>query len=421
MTQLTFLEEPPKEQITWIGKREAAIERLNVFLPRTGRAYASRRNYDYGPEDRSNISCLSPWIRHRLLLEEEVLSGTLHRYSRSSAEKFLQEVFWRGYFKGWFEQRPSVWNQYKQDLSRLTLDLEKHSDYQSAICGRTGIDCFDTWVKELTKTGYLHNHARMWFASIWVFTLKLPWQLGASFFYTHLLDGDPASNTLSWRWVAGLHTKGKTYLARRSNIEKYTNNRFAPAELAAHAEPLVESIDHPLAPMPQSASILGLQNYGLIITDEDFHPESLPLPASPITICSVKAVPSKLWLEKSQLCVQFANEAFSDTQIRAEDHFEKSISRLDQSEENNLEWSDKVIAWSKDNKISHIVNAWLPVGPTNDAFNAAKPKFDRAGLTLHQVIRPYDLVVWPHATKGFFKLKSKMPDLVSNLSLANAS
>ena len=65
----------------------------------------------------------------------------------------------------------------------------------------------------------------MWFASIWIHTLNLPWQLGADFF-KNLLDGDPASNTLSWRWVAGLHTQGKCYLATENNIKKFTNNRF---------------------------------------------------------------------------------------------------------------------------------------------------------------------------------------------------
>ena len=63
----------------------------------------------------------------------------------------------------------------------------------------------------------------MWFASIWIFTLNLPWELGANFFYKNLLDADPASNTLSWRWVAGLHTEGKFYLARQENIEKFSN------------------------------------------------------------------------------------------------------------------------------------------------------------------------------------------------------
>ncbi len=93
------------------------------------------------------------------------------------------------------------------------------------------------------SAGYLHNHARMWFASIWIFTLRLPWVLGADFFMRHLCDGDPASNTLSWRWVAGLHTRGKTYLARASNIATYTGGRFTPQDhdLAAFAPPLTEA------------------------------------------------------------------------------------------------------------------------------------------------------------------------------------
>ena len=95
--------------------------------------------------------------------------------------------------------------------------------YEKAIEGRTELTFFNDWVDEIKKNGYLHNHVRMWFASIWIFTLNLPWQLGANFFMEHLLDGDPASNTLSWRWVAGIQTKGKNYLARKSNITKYSN------------------------------------------------------------------------------------------------------------------------------------------------------------------------------------------------------
>ena len=106
-----------------------------------------------------------------------------------------------------------------------------------ACFGQTGIECFDTWARELTTTGYLHNYARMWFASIWIFTLKLPWQLGPDFFLRHLLDGDTASNTLSWRWVAGLQTVGKTYLARAANISRYTGGRFKPTRHAIEGLP----------------------------------------------------------------------------------------------------------------------------------------------------------------------------------------
>ena len=117
--------------------------------------------------------------------------------------------------------RPEVWT----DFIGLPTN-DNSSDLQAALKGNTGIKCFDSWVRELRETNYLHNHARMWFASIWIFTLELPWQLGARFFLEHLADGDAASNTLSWRWVAGLQTKGKRYEASSYNIETYTKGRF---------------------------------------------------------------------------------------------------------------------------------------------------------------------------------------------------
>ncbi len=120
--------------------------------------------------------------------------------------------------------------------------------YRRAIEGKTGIDCFDAWVEELLETGYLHNHTRMWFASIWIFTLQLPWELGADFTYRHFVDGDPASNTLSWRWVGGLHTRGKTYLARPDNIAEHTGGRFRPKGLAREAIALDEPLPAPARP-----------------------------------------------------------------------------------------------------------------------------------------------------------------------------
>ena len=217
------------ETVSFEPSRANGLRRLEQFVARTGRHYARTRNYDFGPKKRTNVSVLSPWLRHRLVTEEDILARVLKTNSPSASEKFVQEVFWRTYFKGWLEQRPSVWTHYQTELMRALESLDCHADlqckYQEAVSGLTGIDCFDHWVNELLETGYLHNHSRMWFASIWIFTLRLPWQLGADFFLRHLLDGDPASNTLSWRWVAGLHTKGKTYLAKRANIIKYTEIR----------------------------------------------------------------------------------------------------------------------------------------------------------------------------------------------------
>ena len=89
----------------------------------------------------------------------------------------------------------------------------------------------------------------MWFASIWIFTLNLPWQKGAEFFMKHLYDGDAASNTLSWRWVAGLQTKGKHYVAQSWNISKFTNNKYKNVKLNENALPLTDKREYKLSPL----------------------------------------------------------------------------------------------------------------------------------------------------------------------------
>ena len=216
---------------------DRAEKELNNFIQKDILSYSKNRNYDFGPERRSNVSVLSKYISHRVINEYDVIGSALSSYPLSKIEKYIQEVFWRIYWKGWLEHRPMVWSDY---LS-YTYSDNNNTDYNNAIEGTTGIACFDSWVAELKDKNYLHNHTRMWFASIWIFTLNLPWQLGANFFMRHLFDGDSASNTLSWRWVAGLQTVGKHYLATASNISKYTNNKFEPKNLNEEASPLTDN------------------------------------------------------------------------------------------------------------------------------------------------------------------------------------
>ena len=212
-----------------LNTRELALNSLNEFIENGLSDYTTERNFDYGPLNRSNTSNLSKFIKKRILHEVEVIKESLKFFKYSKIEKFIQEVFWRTYWKGWLEGRPNVWINYKKDLKNLKESYSfgiKKKLLHSATEGKTGIDCFDFWVQELLDYGYLHNHSRMWMSSIWVHTLNLPWQLGADFLLNNLLDGDPASNTLSWRWVTGIHTQGKSYLASEQNINKYTQNRF---------------------------------------------------------------------------------------------------------------------------------------------------------------------------------------------------
>jgi hypothetical protein len=396
------------ERITFTPTRAAGLQRLERFAARTGRLYASTRNYDHGPETRTNVSALSPWIRHRLVTEEEVLTKILASHSLGQVEKFVQEVFWRTYFKGWLEQRPSVWSCYQSELVKNHAALENdpglRSSYLDAVSGATGIDCFDRWVAELTGTGYLHNHARMWMASIWIFTLRLPWELGADFFLRHLLDGDPASNTLSWRWVAGLHTKGKTYLARPENITKYTKGRFHPKGLADVADPLTERVDHPRLPIA-SCDPSPIGSYLLLLTEEDLCGADL-MTHEPNGVLGLLATHGRSFLPIGGIAQEFAKGALRD-----------ALANNDSQPKAAEEWSVPIIAAAQRVGVRTIATAFPPVGPVRSRLNSAIPKLTEAGLKLHLVRRKYDGIAWPHATAGFFSLKKKIPTILSELGL----
>ncbi|MBB4212201.1 deoxyribodipyrimidine photo-lyase [Rhodothalassium salexigens DSM 2132] len=402
--------------------RAAGLARLDAFAPRAGRIYAADRNTDYGPDADDSVSHLSPYLRHRLVLEPEAIAAALSRHSVNAAEKFVQEVVWRGYFKGWLEQRPSVWSDYRRrvraDLARLDADSALDARYRAAVEGRTGIACFDAWATELAATGYLHNHARMWTASIWLFTLGLPWSLGADWFYRHLLDGDPASNTLSWRWVAGLHTRGKTYLARADNIARFTNGRFQPTpdSLASDAPALDEPAPPPAA-MPAAPAPLPSDGapVGLLLTEEDGHAESLGLDGATVAgVATLSAAEHRSPLAVSAAVVGFTGDAVADAAARAAAHWNVTAETLPAG----VQWGDALAAWAQRLGVTRIVTAELPQGPAREALDTAQPTLDTAGLALYRIRRPYDAAIWPHATAGFFKVKKRIPKLLSELSLA---
>lgn len=415
MTQMSFLERRQKEPVVWEPTRAAAEARLQHFLPKAAQAYARQRNFDFGPDDRGNVSALSPWIRHRLLLEEDVLRATLAKHSFSAAEKFIQEVFWRSYFKGWLEHRPEVWRRYRVGVRDLLGQMEGDASlagrYETAIQSKTGIACFDAWAKELVATGYLHNHARMWFASIWIFTLKLPWELGADFFYRHLLDGDPASNTCSWRWVGGLHTQGKAYLARASNIEHFTEGRFSPDGQLAPEAPPFEEPELPALILPEmSHPELSGQRFGLIITEEDCSPETLPMPFAPTAVLALSAPSARSVLQTSEIVKQFGTYAVEDAARFAISHFECDCATSPEDD-----WSAILRAWAQTQKLDALVTARLPIGPVSRRLRKAIAPLN---IPLIEVTREYDQFVWPHAKRGFFGLKKKLPKILVELGLA---
>ncbi len=389
--------------------RQAALHRLADFAPRAGCAYESGRNTDPGPDQPGAVSRLSPYTSRRLITEQEIVETVLALHQLDAAGKYVQEVLWRTYWKGWLELRPSVWTRFLETRDRSRIDLADSRALADAERGATGIEGFDDWAHELVQTGYLHNHARMWFASIWIFTLGLPWALGADFFLRHLVDADAASNTLSWRWVAGLQTPGKTYLATASNIERYTEGRFAPKGLAQTAFALTEPPVGPARPLaPQMRSDLS-QPFLLLVTPEDLHPESLLPVRSAVQGVVVAADPDLAWGEAGR---RFSEAAADDTATRAARHFGGPVDRIVR-----LSTSDLATAAGQAG-VSKIVTAFAPVGPTAQALARLAPELALAGITLIQARRDWDDAFWPLATKGFFTLKDRIPAVLAELGVS---
>ena len=385
----------------WLPTRAAALDRLAAFLPHAGADYAKQRNLDLGPDDRSNVSALSPWIRRRILTEEEVIRAVLRRHGPRQAEKFIDEVCWRTYWKGWLELRPGVLAQYDAARMQLAAQWAGSRQLAEAMSGRTGIDCFDAWAAELVETGWLHNHARMWFASIWTFTLRLPWELGAAFMADHLLDADPASNTLSWRWVAGLQTPGKHYLARAENIRLNTRGRFDPAgRLDEQAAPVPPDCPNPAPGMipPAAGPVTG--RVALLLTGEDLSPETLPIGAEVVALAAM-ATP-----QADSPAGRFAAGALADGLARAERHFGLAGQMLA---------PQAVATWARGFGVSEVVTAYAPLGPTAAALGEIEAVLSAMSLRLVRVRRDWDTRCWPLATRGFFAFRQHIPELVAGL------
>lgn len=390
--------------------REAGLARLRAFVPKAGRAYAAGRNADPGAVGVHAVSGLSPYVRHRLVTETELLHTVLVAHSLCSAEKFVQEVCWRTYWKGWLEHRPTIWTDYRRDVAAL-LDCASRG-YVRAVEARTGIDCFDAWVAELIAHGTLHNHARMWFASIWVHTLGLPWQLGADFFLRHLLDGDAASNTLSWRWVCGLHTRGKYYLARRDNITRYTKGRFVPAGLATEVLPLNEPLPPPACAIaPTDPCPAG--NAGLLLSEEDLHPESLDLSGVRIVgIAAGHAAADRSPHPIANNVLRFTEAAQADALARAGRHFAAPTGVLASLD------AASIGAWARASSVNMIVTPYAPVGPARERIEECARTLETGGIRLCAVRRQWDELAWPHACNGFFAFWEHIPRLIGAAGFA---
>ena len=374
--------------------RTFAEELMNEFIENNLVNYSKLRNFDYGPDKRSNVSCLSPYVTHGVISEVELIQKSLNKYSFVKNEKFIQEIMWRTFWKGWMELRPDVWTDYLLELNQIKDKYKNDQDYKKAVEGSTEIQCFNEWVGELKENNYLHNHARMWFASIWIFTLELPWQLGAEFFMQHLYDGDPASNTLGWRWVAGIQTQGKNYLASEWNIKKFTDNRFKNIKLKENASPKKVEKFYPIIKkdfinpdIEEGKNLLVFEN-------------SLSLELSELInnkFNKIKLITNHNQNRKiklSEKTMNFKTQLFEDQKKRLKD---KSLECeiLDVSE------------------IEDIADSYLlypTVGETLDYIESKK--FSEVKF----LYRKLDQFSWQYCNKGFFNFKNYIPKIIQKFN-----
>ena len=202
-----------------IGGRRAALAVLARVDPQR---YTRSRNYLNGA-----VTQLSPYLRHGVLTLAEVRDHVLRSVpQRADAEKLVNELAWRDYWQRlYYALSEGIWQDREPLKTGFTAGAYADQLPEALHRGTTGLNCMDSFSRQLQETGWLHNHARMWMAAYLVHWLRVRWQAGAAWFLQHLLDGDPASNNLSWQWISS-NFSNKPYIFNRENLERYTDGAF---------------------------------------------------------------------------------------------------------------------------------------------------------------------------------------------------
>lgn len=189
-----------------IGRIEAA----------DARKYEKTRNFINGA-----VTYLSPFIARGVIQLPQIKQIVVPKFGRYVTEKLIQELAWREFFQRvWQHKGSAIFSDLKQDQENV-----KHRQIPTKIVSaNTGIEAIDKAISQLYQTGYMHNHARMYTAMLTCNIAKSHWHMPAKWMYYHLLDGDLASNMLSWQWVAGSFSS-KKYYANQDNINKYAGTQ----------------------------------------------------------------------------------------------------------------------------------------------------------------------------------------------------
>ena len=222
----------------WLGGRTEGLRRLAAF---DVSAYARTRNL---VGEASGVSLLGPYIRHGLITLTECRTAAIRKSSGNPPVKFLQELAWREYYQRVYEQLGDAITHTNLEAPKVVLGNRPLPD--DIRFGTTGLACMDENINELRETGYMYNHARMWVASYIIHHRKVAWQQGAQLFLQHLLDGDPASNSLGWQWIASTYSH-KPYLFDQGNVQRFSDHCSRCAAARNGSCPFREYIDIPPA------------------------------------------------------------------------------------------------------------------------------------------------------------------------------
>lgn len=192
---------------------DSIIERINQIEPIH---YRKTRNFIDGA-----VTYLSPYISRGVISVKQVQEATLARgFNTATVEKFLQELAWREYFQRVLQAKGDT---LFTDIKQPQHNVVHHQMIEAVVNATTGINSIDHLINQFYTTGYLHNHVRMYVASTVCNIGKAHWLMPSRWMYAHLLDGDLASNTCSWQWVAGTFAS-KKYYCNQENINRYTHS-----------------------------------------------------------------------------------------------------------------------------------------------------------------------------------------------------
>ncbi|MEM6886464.1 MAG: FAD-binding domain-containing protein [Verrucomicrobiota bacterium] len=391
-----------QKKSSFLSNRQDAFGALRRFLP-DARNYGKSRN---GVEKGNpRVSRLSEAVRARLISEYEVADQVMDVHGLDRVEKYIQEVYWRLYWKGWLEWHPKVWSDY---LTEVKFNSKNDSVVERCRVveeGRSGVKIMDRFAQELVNTGYLHNHARMWLAGYWIHICGLPWSLGADFFYRHLLDADPASNTLSWRWVAGLQTRGKSYLPNANNLRKFckypevrepmldqqlepdfqTEVQYAvPDRLELWPETTKPTLDQPYLLWVHGEDLSFWHQYGNL-------PEREP---DAVVLVQDEQLANKYGISGKR--IQFMYEALMDARTRWMDSHKPPVVYKHGS------LIENIIDTARTHKVTVVAGMLPAIGPLRSLVPDLRRQLQRHGIELELWRRKQDEEILPLARRGFF-------------------